>query len=94
MPKKIPMPLVLVLVLVCALLLAGGVLAAGDFSISRSVIGGGGQPATGPGYMLHGTAGEPIAGDLSIPGTYSLSSGFWWPHRYSVYLPLALRDYP
>jgi hypothetical protein len=90
MARRIPIPLVLVLV--CVLLLAGGVLAADGFFIPRSVIGGGGQPATGTGIVLHGTVGEPIAGNLSLQNPYGLSSGFWWPRPYSVYLPLVQRN--
>ena len=90
MTRRIPIPLVLVLV--CVLLLAGGVLAAGDLSIPRSVIGGGGQPATGTGLVLHGTIGEPIASNLSLQTPYGLSAGFWWPHLYRVYLPLVWCD--
>ena len=90
MARRIPIPLVLVLIVV--LLLAGGALAADDWSIPRSVIGGGGQRATGPGLILHGTVGEPIAGNLSIQTTYGLSSGFWWPQPYRVYLPLVQRN--
>jgi hypothetical protein len=33
------------------------------------------------GYILHGTVGEPIAGNLSLQTTYGLGSGFWWPHQ-------------
>lgn len=90
MTRRIPIPLVLVLV--CVLLLAGGVLAADDLAISRSVIGGGGQRATGAGIVLHGTVGEPIASNLSLQTTYGLSSGFWWPQPYRVYLPLVQHD--
>lgn len=90
MTRRIPIPLVLVLI--CVLLLAGGVLAADDLAISRSVIGGGGQPAAGTGIALHGTVGEPIAGNLSLQTAYGLSSGFWWPRPYRVYLPLVQRD--
>ena len=90
MARRIPIPLVLVMV--CVLLLAGGVLAADDLSISRSVIGGGGQRVTSTGYILHGTVGEPIASNLSLQTTYGLSSGFWWSQQYRVYLPLVQLD--
>jgi hypothetical protein len=82
----------LAVVLVCSLVLAGGALAANGFAIPRSVIGGGGQQVTGGGYILNGTVGEPIASDLTDGATYGLSSGFWWPARYEVYLPLVLKD--
>jgi hypothetical protein len=82
----------LLIVLLCGLSLTGGVLAANGFAIPRSVIGGGGQLATGGGYVLDGTVGEPIASDLNIGPTYGSSSGFWWPRRCEVYLPLVVRD--
>jgi hypothetical protein len=91
MTKKIP--ILVVAVLVCSLVLAGGVLAATGFAIPRSVIGGGGQQVTGGGYILNGTVGEPIASDLTGGHTGpGLSSGFWWPPGYEVYLPLVLKN--
>ena len=80
------------LVLILSLMLAGSALAANGFAIPRSVIGGGGQQATGGGYILNSTIGEPIASDLTVGATYGLSSGFWWPREYKVYLPLVVRD--
>lgn len=85
--------ILVVAVLACGLLLVGSVLAANGFAIPRSVIGGGGQQATGGGYILNGTVGEPIASDLNVGASYGLSSGFWWPPRCGVYLPLVLRGY-
>ena len=81
-----------VVVLLCGLVLAGSVLAANGFAIPRSVIGGGGQRGTGGGYILNGTVGEPVAGDLNVGTTYDGSSGFWWPREYRAYLPLVLKD--
>jgi hypothetical protein len=80
------------LILGCGLVLAGSVLAANGFAIPRSVIGGGGQQATGGGYILNGTVGEPIASGFDQGATYGASSGFWWPARYEVSLPLVLKD--
>jgi hypothetical protein len=65
-------------------------MAANGYAIPRSVIGGGGQRTTGGGYILNGTVGEPIASGFNQGGTYGHSSGFWWPPRYEVYLPLVL----
>jgi hypothetical protein len=91
MAKKLVIPLAVVLA--CSLALAGGALAANGFAIPRSVIGGGGQPVTGSGYVLNGTVGEPIASNLTGGHTDpGLSSGFWWPPRYEVYLPLVVKD--
>jgi hypothetical protein len=80
-------------VLVCSLVLAGSVLAANGFAIPRSVIGGGGQQSTGGGYVLNSTVGEPIASGLTVGHTgLGHSSGFWWPPRYEIYLPLVIRQ--
>jgi hypothetical protein len=91
MAKKIVIPLVVILA--CGLLLAGSATAANGFAISRHAIGGGGQRAAGGGYILHGTIGEPVASGFGQGATYGLSSGFWWPPQYRIYLPLVLRNY-
>lgn len=90
MTKKIP--ILVVAVLICSLAFAGGVLAANGFAIPRSVIGGGGQQVTGSGYVLNGTIGDPIVSNPGVGDTYGLSSGFWWPPRFEVYLPLVLKN--
>ena len=75
------------------LAVVGSVLAANGFTVSRSVISGGGQQATGGGYVLNGTLGEPVASDLQVDHTYGLSSGFWQPAQArTIYLPLVLRQ--
>jgi hypothetical protein len=89
------------LILVCGLALAGGVLAANGSVIERSVFGSGGERVTGGGlYILDGTLGEPIASDVALGTNYGLSSGYWWPRGPSgpsgpscVYLPLVVRNY-
>jgi hypothetical protein len=48
----------------------------GTFVIEKSVIASGAQSAGGT-FDLAGTLGEPIAGNLSSGGTFSVSSGFW-----------------
>lgn len=77
------------------LLLEGGALAADEFAIPRSVIGGGGQRGVSSGYILNGTVGEPIASDFSLGAIYGSSSGFWWSgegeSEYRIYLPLVLK---
>jgi len=75
------------------LAVVGSVLAANGFTIPRSVIGGGGQEASGGGMVLNGTLGEPIASDLQVGPAYGLSSGFWQPAQArTIYLPLVLRQ--
>jgi hypothetical protein len=82
------------LILVCSLALVGGVLASNGVAIERSVLGSGGEQVTdGSLYILNGTLGEPIASDLDLGTSYGLSSGFWWPPEFKVYLPLVLRGY-
>jgi hypothetical protein len=82
------------LILVCGLVLAGGVLAANGPAIERSVFGSGGEQVTdGSLYVLNGTLGEPIASAIALDTGHGLGSGFWWPRESRVYLPLLLRDY-
>lgn len=82
-----------VLILICVLALVGIVSAANGFVLGRSVIGGGGQEATGSGLVLIGTVSEPIAGDLHVGPSYGLRSGFWQPNPgWQVFLPLVSRE--
>ena len=75
------------------LAVVGSVVAANGFAIPRSVIGGGGQEASGGGMVLNGTIAEPIASDLQVGPAYGLSSGFWQPAQArTIYLPLLLRQ--
>ena len=60
-----------------------------------SVDGGGVMFATGGGYTLGGTIGQPDAGSLS-GGGYTLGGGFWGggggaAPRRPVYVPLVIR---
>jgi len=67
----------------------------GGYDLTWSTIDGGGYTwSTGSGYSLGGTVGQPDAGVLS-GGGYTLSGGFWGgaAARYSIYLPLVLRNY-
>ena len=60
-----------------------------------SVDGGGYTFSTGGGYTLGSTAGQPDAGVLA-DGGYVLAGGFWpggtQAARYTIYLPLIVRD--
>ena len=92
---------------ICLLLLvAGGAVAqqtAGEpgsgYDLSWWTVDSGGATfATGPGYSLAGTAGQPDAGPLSGPG-HRLAGGFWLsgpggPGIYRVYVPIVARSYP
>jgi len=66
----------------------------GDYTLTRSVIGGGGGELTGGSYTLAGIIGQPDAGALT-GGNYTLGGGFWsgTGSMYHIYLPLVMRDY-
>lgn len=49
----------------------------GDFSITKSVIGGGTQSAAGGSFSISATVGQAIAGTTTEGGDFSLDSGFW-----------------
>jgi hypothetical protein len=60
--------------------------------VQRHVIGGGGGRSEADGYVLRGTAGQPVAG-TTADSPYDLCAGFWCnAGRYTVYLPLVLRE--
>ena len=82
-----------VLIVACGLIIVGSALAAGGFAIPRHVCGSGGQRVTGGSYILDGTLGEPIAGNVIVGNEYGLGSGYWWPPVFDVYLPVVLRSY-
>lgn len=67
----------IVLGLVAFLLLANGVLAATlAYEVPRSVMGAGGYRVAAGSYILEGTVGQAVAGDVRA-GAYRLHSGFW-----------------
>ena len=50
----------------------------GSFTISQSVIaGGGGGPSTGGTFAVTGTVGQAVAGSNASGGTFSVQGGFW-----------------
>jgi hypothetical protein len=51
----------------------------GTFTITKSVIGGGGGRTSGGTFTVDGTIGQPIAGTTSTGGTFDLKGGFWTP---------------
>lgn len=80
----------LVLALIAAPVLAQS---GGGYDLTWSTIDGGGvSTASGGGYLLGATAGQPDAGALS-GGGYVLGGGFWGGsgHRYPVFLPLVIK---
>lgn len=49
----------------------------GDFSITKSVIGGGGSTAAGGDFSITSTVGQALAGDALAGGSFAVTSGFW-----------------
>jgi hypothetical protein len=91
-----------VLLAVCLLLPAASTVLAqsgGGYDLSWSTVDSGGETfSTGGVYTLGGTAGQPDAG-LLMGGSYTLGGGFWGGGavtlpKYTVYLPLVLRQFP
>lgn len=84
----------LALALVLALALAGGVIAAAPdaFEIAWFTVDGGGGSASGGGYTIDGTIGQPDAASAS-GGGYALDGGFWGPQAaaYRMFAPLVSR---
>ena len=87
---------------VCLLLLAAPAVLAqsgGGYDLSWSTVDGGGETFSSGGvYTLGGTAGQPDAG-LLTGGSYTLGGGVWGGGavamlKYTVYLPLVLRQFP
>lgn len=48
-----------------------------NYSVQRSVIGGGGGVSAGGRYGIDGTIGQSTIGGPSIGGSYALQCGFW-----------------
>ncbi|MBN1977625.1 MAG: hypothetical protein JW918_09515 [Anaerolineae bacterium] len=60
--------------------------------MQRYVIAGGGGRSEAGDYVLHGAAGQPVAGTTANP-PYDLCAGFWCGAGiYTSYLPLALHN--
>lgn len=52
----------------------------GNYTITQSVVAGGGQSSTGENYTVEGTIGQNLAGAISVGGAnnqYSVRGGFW-----------------
>lgn len=49
----------------------------GDFSITKSVIGGGTQNSSGGDFTVRSTVGQSVAGNDASGGDFTLESGFW-----------------
>ncbi len=69
----------------------------GGYDLTWSTVDGGGMTfATGGGYALAGTAGQPDAGVLA-GGNYTLGGAFWRGGAgrvYKLYLPILVSNYP
>jgi hypothetical protein len=67
----------IILVRLIGLLIAFPILgAATEFTITESVIAGGGGSSTGNEFSVQGTIGQPAAG-IAISGSFELEAGFW-----------------
>jgi hypothetical protein len=88
--------LVVTLLLLVAALAHAGADSAPDetFTLVRAVVGAGGPPASGGGFELDATGGQPVAGPAQSAEA-GLTAGFWGapPAALSghIYLPLTLR---
>lgn len=96
MNKKWKSRMWLAIAVVLLLLSFGTILSAqsgGGFDLSWHTIDGGGGRSSGSNYVLHGTAGQPDAGDMS-GGNFALQGGFWAgaPDAPTLYLPLIKSD--
>ena len=49
----------------------------GTFTITKSVVAGGGGTASGGTFVATGTIAQPVSGTSSTGGTFVLSGGFW-----------------
>ncbi len=89
--------LIVTLVLVAGLLVVGVAYAqtGGGYDLTWWTVDGGGGTASGGGYTLMGTAGQPDAAPAISGGGYTLYSGFWpgAEAEYKIYLPLVLRNH-
>jgi len=87
---------IFLIILLLGLTLSGIVVAqtSGLYDLSWHTIDGGGGSATGGGYTLTGSVGQPDAGAAMTGGGYSLKGGFWNAGGDStkyIYLPLVLK---
>jgi hypothetical protein len=84
-----------VLLALAALLLAGGLAAAGTpFEISWWTVDAGGGTSEDAQYALSGTLGQPDAGGALSSGPFTVSGGFWAAPppepSYEIFLPQAV----
>lgn len=77
-----------------AAIVAGAWGAAQNYKLQRGVLGSAaGDTLQGTGYCLNSIVGQPVVGESSAPGSYSVVSGYSTAQsEHEVYLPLVLRD--
>lgn len=56
-------------------------LSGGVFTISKTVVAGGGAPLENQSIAVHGTNGQTLSGKTSTNGQFTLYSGFWTPEN-------------
>jgi len=82
----------IVLFFVCAVMSAP--VFAQSYSIPGEVVGSGGGAASGGGFILEGTVGQPVVGVMSGTGGITLG-GFWYrPHDIATEVSEAENDLP
>ena len=82
------------LLLLAALFLAalGLAQAPADFDLSWRVVAGGGGRSASADYVVQGTVGQAAAGPPAAVGAdYRVTSGFWYPAHYRVYVPIVFK---
>ena len=75
--KNTKLLLLVILILPSVLLVSVKAQTGGTYNLSHNVIAGGGSKSTGGSYSLDGTIAQPLAGIISVGGTYNLRGGFW-----------------
>lgn len=92
--------MVALLVLALVAFLSAGALAAVEagFDLSWWTVDGGGGTASGAGYQVSGTLGQPDAGPALSAGGYQLTGGYWsgaagpgGSGSSQLYLPVVIR---
>jgi hypothetical protein len=58
-------------------------LSGGTFTITKTVIAGGGASSQHQLFEIQATSGQAVAGRVSTGGQFSLASGFWTPENFA-----------
>lgn len=94
MKRRMLIPVTLIVVLLLLLAARAVTLAqtSSSFDLRWNVLAGGGGESTSAGYRVAGTYGQAMTGPpAATGGSFHVTSGFWIPGTWKVYLPLVLR---